>query len=444
MKKYYISLVLVLTMSIIFAQHTGKQAIFNATANSYIDYGKGIDLTGYNNKLSNGTAMTITMWIKWDKKTAAGVGEWANLFTLADSAVSGDNGVFWIQHNQTNTKFEFALNTKTSGRQFIQSNTNPVDGVWYHIACVYDASLSSKNMKLYINGVLESNNDSKGNIITFGSKSKLNVGRWPNPLNNYRRFDGMIDEISVWSKALTATNIVNIMNNPESVTGTNYNASKLIGYYNFDTGTASDLSSSGNNGTNAGAVTFTNSSSLPVELINFDVTLNNGKSLIQWSTATETNNNFFTIERSLDGVTAETIAVVNGSGNSNVIVNYNHIDQNTPTGVVYYRIKQTDFDGTTETFAWKAINTSSAETSLLKVYPNPSNGILNVSMTGISSAQTTLNIFDITGRQVMSQQFESKDFFTTTLDLSSMIPAGLYYVEVINDSQRLIEKIILK
>jgi hypothetical protein len=299
-------------------------------------------------------------------------------------------------------------------------------------------------MKLYINGVLEVNNDSKGNITVFGTKSKLNVGRWPNPSNNYRFFDGMIDEISVWSKALTASNIVNIMNNPESVTGTNYNAAKLIGYYNFDTGTPLDLSSSGNNGTNAGGVTFTNSGSLPVELINFDVTLNNGKSLIQWSTATETNNNFFTVERSLDGVTAETIAVVNGSGNSNGIVSYKHIDQDTPAGIVYYRIKQTDFDGTTETFAWKAVNTSSAQNSLLKVYPNPSNGILNVSMTGISSAQTTLNIFDITGRQVMSQQFESKDFFTTTLDLSSTIPAGLYYIEVINDSQRLIEKIILK
>ncbi|MEI6347486.1 MAG: LamG-like jellyroll fold domain-containing protein [Bacteroidota bacterium] len=444
MKKYYFTFVLVLTISILFAQHTGQQAIFNATSNSYIDYGKGINLSGYNNKLSNGTAMTITMWVKWGKKTAAGVGEWANLFTLADTAISGDNGVFWVQHNQTNTKFEFALNTQTSGRQYIQSNTNPVDGVWYHIACVYDASLSTKNMKLYINGILEAYNDAKGNITIFGSKSKLNVGRWPNPTNNYRFFDGMIDEISVWSKPLSTADIVSIMNNPESVTGRNYNAAKLIGYYNFDTGTPLDLSSSGNNGTNAGGVTFTNSGSLPVELINFDVTLNNGKSLIQWSTATETNNNFFTVERSFDGVTAETIAVVNGSGNSNVIVNYNQIDQDTPTGIVYYRIKQTDFDGTTETFAWKAVNTSSAQTSLLKVYPNPSNGILNVSMTGISSAQTTLNIFDITGRQVMSQQFESKDFFTTTLDLSSMIPAGLYYVEVINDSQRLIEKIILK
>jgi hypothetical protein len=440
MKKYYITLILAITLSITFAQHSGQQAIFDATATSYIDYGKGVDLKGYYSDISNKSAMTITLWMKWDKKSVAGVGTWANLFTLTDTT-SVDNGVFWIQHSQNNDKIEFALTTST-GRQYIQSSTNPQDGVWYHIACVYDATLSSKNMKLYINGIEEATRNTTGNIRVFDSKTKLNVGRCP---AKFRNFNGMIDEISVWSKALNVVDVRKIMNNPESVTQLDYKAPKLIGYYNFDNGTANDLTPTGNNGTNAGTVTYTNTSSLPVELVNFDVTITNGKPLIQWATATETNNNFFTVERSFDGVTAETIATIDGAGNSNSLISYDFIDQNSSkAGVVYYRIKQTDFDGTSETFAWKAINTTSTQTNLLKVYPNPSTGIINLSLTGSTSLQTTVNILDITGRIVMNQQFESSDYFSTTLDLSSLLPAGLYYVEVINNNQRLIEKIILK
>jgi hypothetical protein len=442
MKRLTIFILLILSITSVFSQHSGQQAVFNATSNSYIDYGKGINLNGYYSSLSNGSAMTITLWVKWDKKTTTGVGEWANLFTLADSIDNGDVGVFWIQHSQTNNKFEFALNTQTSGRQYIQSSTNPVEGVWYHIACVYDASLPSKNTKLYVNGVLEASNNSKGNIVAFNTKSKLNVGRWPNPANSYRRFNGMIDEISVWSKALTVTEINNIMNNPESITGKNYDASKLIGYYNFDTGTPADLTNSGNNGVNAGAVTYTNT--LPVELVSFDVVLSNGNPEIHWATASETNNHYFTIERSLDGVNAETVTVVNGAGNSNSIINYQVKDQDKVTGIVYYRIKQTDFDGTTETFEWKAINLSSKQEQVLNVYPNPTNGIVNITLSEITSPQTTVTILDITGRQVFTQQFEANDYFNTSIDLSSNMPSGIYFIEVKNDAQQLIKKVILK
>ena len=444
MKRLIILFILILSITSTFSQHSGQQAVFNATTNSYIDYGKGINLNGYYSSLSNGSAMTITLWVKWDKKTATGVGEWANLFTLADSIDNGDVGVFWIQHSQTNNKFEFALNTQTSGRQYIQSSMNPVEGVWYHIACVYDASLASKNMKLYVNGVLDVSNNSKGNIAFFDTKSKLNVGRWPNPANNYRRFNGMMDEISVWSKALTITEINDIMNNPESVIGKNYNAKNLIGYYNFDDGTPYDLTKLGNNGVNAGTVTFVNTSTLPVELVDFNITLSNGKPMIHWTTATETNNHFFTIERSKDGINAETVAVVDGAGNSNSLINYKIQDQNEVSGLVYYRIKQTDFDGTTETFEWKAINLSSKQEQVLNVYPNPTNGIVNITLSEITSPQTTVTILDITGRQIFTQQFEANDYFNTSIDLSSNMPSGIYFIEVKNDNQQLMKKVVLK
>lgn len=135
------------------------------------------------------------MWVRWSDKNAAGVGEWANLVTMADSTGSGDNGVFWVQHSQTNSKFEFAINT--TSRDYLQSNTTPLNNVWYHIAMVYDGSLASGNMKIYVNGVLDASRNKTGNIRTFPSPSRLNFGRWPNAGNNYRRFNGKMDEITV-------------------------------------------------------------------------------------------------------------------------------------------------------------------------------------------------------------------------------------------------------
>lgn len=443
MKKFIYIVLLFIGTNTAYAQHSGKQAIFNASDSSYIDYGKAINLTGFSS-LSGGKKLSITLWVKWDTKTDASVGQWANLFTMADSSSSGDNGVFWIQHNSDNTKFEFALQNSSS-RQLVQSTMNPVEGQWYHIACVFDGTLSTKNMKLYINGIENASlTTTSSRITTFSPKSKLNVGRWANPSNDYRRFNGMIDEISVWSKALTPAQINSIMNAPESVTNTNYSAPNLIGYFNFDDGTSDDLTHFDNTGITGGGVLLANSGTLPIELVQFDVVRLDGKPAIEWTTATELNNNYFTVERSIDGMQGEIIGVVQGAGNSNMMLDYQFVDPNPVSGTAYYRIKQTDFDGTTETFSWKAINLSENQSSKFNVYPNPTTGSINLSLSAITATQTTVTVFDLSGRELFNQIFDSNGTFFATIDLSSNLSAGIYYIQVQNDNQRSIEKIILK
>ncbi len=443
MKKFIYIILLLLGTNAVNAQHSGKQAIFDASDSSYIDYGKAMNLNGFS-VLSGAKKLTITLWMKWDTKDNAGVGQWANLFTMADSSSSGDNGVFWIQHNSDNTKFEYALQTSTS-RQFVQSSISPVEGQWYHIACVFDGNLANKNMKLYVNGVEDASlKTASSKITSFSSKSKLNVGRWPNPSNNYRRFNGMIDEISVWSKALTPAQIANIMNAPESVTGTSYNAPNLIGYFNFDDGTTGDLTRFDNNGILGGGALIEDGGTLPIELVAFDVVNKNGNPVVQWTTATELNNNYFTVERSLDGINGEVVGTVNGAGNSNSTLNYQFVDPNPVSGIAYYRIKQTDFDGTTETFEWKAITMEITSTSKFNVYPNPSTGTVNLSLSATSAPQTTVSVYDLSGRELFNQTYDSNGTFFATLDLSSNLPAGIYYIQVQNDNQRSMEKIILK
>lgn len=236
---------------IVYSQ-TAPHAFFDASNYSYIDFGKASSLTSYST-LSTSNKLTVSMWVKWESKSNPGVGQWANLFSMADSSASQTDGVFWIQHNSSNSKFEVSLHTIS--KTTLLSTTTPIEGQWYHIAFVYDGSLGGSNLKLYINGVLEASSNKMGNIRSFPSKAKLNMGRWLNS-NNNGGFNGSIDEVSVWNSALSAAQIISLKNDAESVTGLSYNASGLIAYYDFTGKTATDLTSNSADGIPARNVVF--------------------------------------------------------------------------------------------------------------------------------------------------------------------------------------------
>lgn len=84
---------------------------------------------------------------------------------------------------------------------------------------------------------------------------------------------------------------------------------------------------------------------LPIELITFDGKKENDDNLIMWTTLTESNNDFFTLERSEDGKNFETIATIDGAGSSSDIIDYRYVDSNFKDIINYYRLVQTDFNG---------------------------------------------------------------------------------------------------
>ncbi|MFZ1686874.1 MAG: hypothetical protein WAU70_05620 [Flavobacteriales bacterium] len=84
---------------------------------------------------------------------------------------------------------------------------------------------------------------------------------------------------------------------------------------------------------------------LPIELIDFRATCENDAVVLRWSTATETNNDHFTIERSGDGRAWEAIGSVAGAGNSQQTIQYSFTDPEIQSDTRYYRLMQTDFDG---------------------------------------------------------------------------------------------------
>lgn len=100
---------------------------------------------------------------------------------------------------------------------------------------------------------------------------------------------------------------------------------------------------------------------LPVELMYFEaIAIHNGVKL-QWATASETNSDYFLIEKSRDGFHWTTVNMVKSAGNSNELLEYSIVDAVAQSGVVYYRLKQVDFNGAYEYFAPVAVELTSGE-----------------------------------------------------------------------------------
>jgi len=177
---------------------------------------------------------------------------------------------------------------------------------------------------------------------------------------------------------------------------------------------------------------------LPVKLISFESILNNGKVNLKWSTATEINNDRFEIERSYDGKTWKVIGTVKGNGNSSITIDYVFTDNTMEvlSGNIYYRLHQFDFNGENEYSPISLVSNSKKE-NIGKVYPNPANAELKISL---NTDGYQLTILDQTGKMVISKQVDS-DF--EIIDVKDL-PNGIYFVKLENETISENHKIVVK
>jgi hypothetical protein len=143
------------------------------------------------NTAADKTRMTIEAWIKWTS-TPSGVSpyQWANIATM-DRQGSSDVGQFWLQHDVTNQRFEFAVRT-TGGRNYVQSRTTPLKDVWYHVAGV----LSGGKIRIFVNGIEEANTNRTGEINPIQANDRLYIGK--SPSTGLRVFNGNIRQVRLW------------------------------------------------------------------------------------------------------------------------------------------------------------------------------------------------------------------------------------------------------
>ncbi|OHX67289.1 T9SS type A sorting domain-containing protein [Flammeovirga pacifica] len=191
---------------------------------------------------------------------------------------------------------------------------------------------------------------------------------------------------------------------------------------------------SGGESSDFGFIEMTDEDDLPVELNFFHVSLNESTVLIEWSTSTEINNDYFEVEKSVDNLSWEVIGTIDGHGNSSTKLDYSYNDDNLNTAVAYYRLKQVDYDGQYEYFGSKKITTDIQ--SLIHVYPNPARGIINIEMKSVDSFDNFV-LFNHSGQKINTSKSASISNDHVTLDLS-LLEKGMYYLKVNGLTKKLV------
>lgn len=164
--------------------------------------------------------------------------------------------------------------------------------------------------------------------------------------------------------------------------------------------------------------------SLPIELTSFSAKCSDGNVTINWQVASQINNNYFTIERTLDGINFETIGTLQGGGNTNQTMNYSFVDANPLPSTSYYRLRQTDYDGKTEAFTIVAVSCEDENTWSFNLKPNPATNELTISLNG-KKELTTILITDVIGQVIMTVPV-----FTTSETIINIehLSKGIYFV----------------
>ncbi|HQK97229.1 MAG TPA: T9SS type A sorting domain-containing protein, partial [Bacteroidia bacterium] len=176
----------------------------------------------------------------------------------------------------------------------------------------------------------------------------------------------------------------------------------------------------------------TASGTLPIELISFKGAHEGNINHLKWITATEIDNDFFTLERSVDAVNFAPITVVDGSGTTTLLHNYSFNDKNFKSGINYYRLKQTDFNGNYTYSDVISIRTD-INVSSIHSWPNPVKDILHLK-TGSDITKTyKAYIYDIAGRLVLESSLDMSDVTDDfEVNLQSLDP-GTYMISIIDN-----------
>ena len=177
------------------------------------------------------------------------------------------------------------------------------------------------------------------------------------------------------------------------------------------------------------------SSPLPITLIQFTAVPQNGQVKLEWETSTEVNNNYFTVQRSNQSGIWENILKVDGSGSTSTNKIYEAYDPNPYSGLSFYRLEQTDYDGRSSYSMIRQVNFDSSAT--IRIYPNPVTNIIYVS----GSGTMVISVHNVNGQLLNTPVHLIRSEYSVNV---AALPPGIYFIHIVQNGNQLTTKEIIK
>lgn len=407
-------------------------------------------VVGYSSDLQISGDLTLETWVNFD-----GVSENHMLLSFGSAGENeSDNFLYYFRFN-TNKSLLFLWEYGPGVNQSVTSSAsaNINAGEWHHLALVRDAS--AKTVTFYLDGGQLGAVQTYINNATGGGGAVLciacDVGN-----AGTSSLDGEMDEVRIWNKTLTSTEISTIYNDEFSnPTGS---SACLKAYYQMTDGSGTSLtddSGNGNTGTLASGPVWTTSSAgvtsqtaincsiLPVELVRFTALFQKGQVELRWQTATELHNAGFDIERSGDGRSWQTLDFIPGKNTTQIETHYTYADERPLPGLNYYRLRQIDLDGQFEYSGIVSVDVGGADNGI-RLYPNPASGSVTLAFETAYFGAAVFYLYNAIGQPLKTEHLSLEPgAFRTGIELDGL-PAGVYLVEVRYGARRLQRRLVVQ
>ena len=243
------------------------------------------------------------------------------------------------------------------------------------------------------------------------------------------------------------------LNGSGSIQGINNGGTLIFSEFSINGGGSSVQCVGGNNDYGTGSApaspfdleTCSSASLVPVELMYFTAIEKEEGVELRWATATEKDNDYFQIEQSTDGKNWNFVTEVSGQGDSDKETYYAFTDYtNYDTNLVYFRLSQVDFDGTTTNFEVVAVNlklyTEEVNQTEVTIFPNPTTEYFNIAT---NNRETTpeITMVNVIGQQVPLAIFEKGNGYR--VNIPSNLIAGTYFVQIKIGNEIITETVIV-
>lgn len=187
-----------------------------------------------------------------------------------------------------------------------------------------------------------------------------------------------------------------------------------------------------------------NTDPLPVELLSFYGYAEKEHKIIRWSTASEQNNDFFTLEKSLNGEEFEVVTTITGAGNSNEIVNYKASDNEVDQEITYYRLKQTDYDGQYTYSEIISVKQEAGETDEMTVNYWCEQNKLKMEINQLDPGGLGIEMYDMAGNRIRKEKYQTRQNAKFVQWDISHLNSGIYLIKVLNNQNASEHKLMVQ